>query len=213
MLDIPASFIISSRLSVLDSKEISNIIHLAQSRWNESQVQQRIKQGKMILGVGIANPQELATVMAYNVPIIHIRHDCISLQAVQKRREKQQKWIHGVQFLLSSSSWGLFGYYLQKLNLKRGMDTMELDVFEKGKLPIPHYIIFLGTLTISVSLGYFTKRLLYNKIRKNEYEYIDKQDIFILLRNDILYSRFRYFLQTVIPYCFIGLSVYRLKQK
>jgi hypothetical protein len=213
MLDIPASFIISSRLSVLGSKEISSIIQLAQTRWKESQIQQRIKQRKMILGVGISNPQELATVIEHDIPIIHIQHDCKSLQAVQKRRVKQQKWMHRVQFLLSSSSWGLFGYCIQKLNLKRGLDTMELDVFEKGKLPIPNYIIGIGTLTISVFLGYFTKRLLYNKIRKNEYEYIDKQDEFILLRNDVLYSQFRYILQTVIPYCFIGLSVYHLKQK
>jgi hypothetical protein len=212
MLDIPASLIIFSRLSALDSKELSNIIKLAQTRWKESQIQQRIRQQKMVLGVGISNPQELATVIEYDIPIVHIQHDCKSLQAVQKRRVKQQKWLHRVQFFLSSSSWGLFGYYLQKLKLERGMDTMELDVFEKGKLPIPNYIIGLGTLTVTFCLGYFTKRLLYNNIRKNEYEYIDK-DEFILLRNDILYSQFRYILQTIIPFCFIGLSVYQLKQK
>lgn len=216
MLDIPASFIISSRLSTLDSKDILRIIHLAQEKWNQAQVQHRMTKYKdtPIIGVGISNPQELSRVISSDIPIIHIQNDCKALQAVQKRHIAKTRFKNQLIMMGTSCLWGLFGYQVINTTskiLKRGSDMVQLPIFENGNLPIPNYIICGYTVSMTVILSWISKRLLYNRIRM-EYQYCEKEKEFLLLRNDVLYGKFRFFVQTIIPYCFIGLSVYRYKK-
>ncbi|KAG1077296.1 hypothetical protein G6F42_024939 [Rhizopus arrhizus] len=133
MIDIPASFIISSRLSVLDSKDILRVVHLAQQKWKESQVKSRMQQHSKtpLLAVGISNPQELSTVIASDIPIIHIENDCKALQAVQKREIQHQRHKSRVYMTLVSSLWGYLLYQLKYngiFRLKRGTDVVQLRV-------------------------------------------------------------------------------------
>lgn len=219
MLDIPASFIISSRLSTLDSKDILRIIHLAEPRWQEGQIKQRMLKhhSTPILGIGISNPQELSQVISSDIPIIHIQNDCKSLQAVQKRSIQQYRFTSRFLMTGTASLWGLFGHQVvssitQVLLKSQGNDMVQLPVLESGNIPVPKYIICGYTLSVTLLLGWISKRLLYDRMR-NEYQCMEKEGEFLLLRNDVLYGKFRYFIQTIIPYCFIGLSVYHYKIK
>jgi hypothetical protein len=215
MIDIPASFIISSRLSVLDSKDILRIIHVAQQKWKESQVRDRMLHYNKtpLLAVGISNPQELATVISNDIPVIHVQNDCKALQAVQKRDIQNQRRKSRIYMTLISSLWGFFLYqskYNNIFKLKRGADAVQLRVFERGSLPLPNTMIAGIGVGLTMCLTWITKRILYKK--RMQYDYIEEDDEFILLRNDILFSRFSYFITGVIPYCIIGLGMFSYKR-
>lgn len=215
MLDIPSCFVISSRLSTLDSKEVVGIIQLAGKKWNENQVLKRMNKYPVtpIIGVGISNPQELSRVISGDIPVMHIQDDCKALQAVQKRNIRNSRLCNRFVMMNSASLWGLFIHKMinnQGL-FKRGQDIIQVPIFETGNLPIPNYIVGICTISITFILSWITKRILFNKIR-NEYEYYMENNQVILIRNDVLYSKTRYIIQTLIPYCFIGLSVYHFKK-
>ncbi|CAO3626449.1 unnamed protein product [Mucor fragilis] len=216
MIDIPASFVISSRLSVLDSKDILRVIHLAQQRWRESQVTSRMQHHSTtpLLAVGISNPQELATVVANDIPIIHIENDCKALQAVQKREIQRQRHKSRVYLSLLSSVWGCLLYQLKYnslFRLKRGADVVQLRVFERGSLPLPNTLVAGISLGLTACLAWITKRVLHSK--RMQYGYIDGgDDGFVLLRNDVSFSRFRFLAADVIPYCIIGLATFSYKR-
>ncbi|KAI8979268.1 hypothetical protein BDF20DRAFT_804184, partial [Mycotypha africana] len=111
MIHIPSSYIISSRFSTLEPNDILKIIHLAEQKWNEREIQKRLKiPEKPFIGIGITNPQELDTVMnKQNIPIIHIHSDCKSLQANQKHKLKRQYYWHRCLWALESTLWGIIG--------------------------------------------------------------------------------------------------------
>ncbi|KAF1799164.1 hypothetical protein V8B55DRAFT_1518994 [Mucor lusitanicus] len=216
MIDIPASFIISSRLSVLDSKDILRVIHLAQQKWNESQVKSRMQHHSTtpLLAVGISNPQELSTVIANDIPIIHIESDCKALQAVQKREIQHQRHKSRVYMTLLSSLWGCLLYQLKYnglFRLKRGADVVDVRVFERGSLPLPNVMIAGISLGLTACLAWITKRRLHKK--RMQYDCIDGgDDGFVLLRNDVSFSRFSFIAADVIPYCIIGLAAFSYKR-
>ncbi|GAN08784.1 hypothetical protein MAM1_0223d08300 [Mucor ambiguus] len=216
MIDIPASFIISSRLSALDSKDILRVIHLAQQKWKESQVKSRMQHHSTtpLLAVGISNPQELSTVIANDIPIIHIENDCKALQAVQKREIQHQQRTSRVYMTLLSSLWGLLLCQLRYnglFKLKRGADVVDLRVFERGSLPLPNIMIAGTSLGVMACLAWITKRRLHKK--RMQYDCIDGgDDGFILLRNDVSFSRFSFIATDVIPYCIIGVGAFSYKR-
>ncbi|KAL9539663.1 hypothetical protein MBANPS3_010131 [Mucor bainieri] len=201
MIDIPASFIISSRLSVLDSKDILRVIHLAQLKWSESQVKSRMQQHSTapLLAVGISNPQELATVIASDIPIIHIENDCKALQAVQKREIQHQRRKSRVYMALLSSLWGVLLYQLKYnglFRLARGTEVVDLRVFERGRLPLPNMVVAGISLGVTACLAWITKRRLHRK--RMQYDYIDGgDDGFVLLRNDVSFSSFSFIARDV----------------
>lgn len=213
MLELNPSFVISSRLSTLDSKDILRIIHLAEKKWNKKQIKARMRQhgGTPILGVGISNPQELSRVMYDDIPVIHIQSDCKSLQAVQRKYIRNLKIWHRVLMIGTSSLWGMFGYGLTQFTFKRGNDTTQIRIFENGNIPVPNYILGASTLTFTFVLSWITKKLFYNI--RDEYQIQVQDGECILYRNDIIYSKFKYFIRIVVPYWFIGLSVFHLKSK
>ncbi|EPB82774.1 hypothetical protein HMPREF1544_10477 [Mucor circinelloides 1006PhL] len=216
MIDIPASFIISSRLSVLDSKDILRVVHLAQQKWKESQVKSRMQQHSKtpLLAVGISNPQELSTVIASDIPIIHIENDCKALQAVQKREIQHQRHKSRVYMTLVSSLWGYLLYQLKYngiFRLKRGTDVVQLRVFERGNLPLPNMMVAGISLGLTACLAWITKRLLFKK--RMQYDYIDGGDgDFVIIRNDVSFSKFSFIATDVIPYCIIGLGAFSYKR-
>lgn len=207
MLEVPSQFVISSRLSTLEAKEILEIIQFTAKIWNEKSVEQRMKRYPSIpiMGVGISNPQELQRVISGDIPVIHIQDNCEALQAVQKREIRNRHFYHRWLLLSSASIWGIWiGQLVKSMRLlKRGHDVIQVPLFEKGNLPIPNYMMGLCTLSVTCLLSWFTQRV-HQKIR-HEYAYFMDKKHMILVRNDVLYSKRRYFLQTVIPYCFIGL--------
>lgn len=213
MLELNPSFVISSRLSTLDSKDILRIIHLAEKRWNEKQIKARMSQhGETpVIGVGISNPQELSRVMYDDIPVIHIQSDCKSLQAVQRKYIRNLKIWHRVLMIGTSSLWGMFGYGLTQFGFKRGNDTTQIRIFENGNIPVPNYILGASTLTFTFVLSWITKKLFCNI--RDEYQIQMQDGECILYRNDIIYSKFKYFIRIVVPYWFIGLSVFHLKSK
>ncbi|CEP09704.1 hypothetical protein [Parasitella parasitica] len=215
MIDIPASSIISSRLSVLDSKDILRVIHVAQQKWKESQVKSRMLNHKTtpLLAVGISNPQELSTVISSDIPIIHIQNDCKALQAVQRREIQHQRHKSRIYMTLLSSLWGYVFYQLKHnsmFKLKRGADAVQYGVFERGNLPLPNVTIAGITLGLTACLSWVTKRILSQK--RLQYDYIQQNEEFVVVRNDILYSKASFFARDVIPYCVIGLGVFCYKK-
>lgn len=212
MLELPSSFVISSRLSTLDAKDVLGILHFAGKKWNERQVLARMRRypATPVMGVGISNPQELHRVICGDIPVIHIQKDCEALQAVQKRDIRHQRLYHGFAMINAASVWGLFIQKMMKGGIfERGQDVVQVAVFETGNIPIPNYVIGICTLSMTVILAWISKRVHHKMVHEYAYYMEDKQ--MILIRKDVLYSKGRLFLQTVIPYCFIGLSVYHYK--
>ncbi|KAI9361363.1 hypothetical protein BD770DRAFT_408524 [Pilaira anomala] len=142
MKEIPTRFIISSRLSTLEPKEIIRIVYLAGSQWNEKQVKERMAKypNRPFMGVGISNPQELSQVIKNDIPVIHIQEDCKALLGVQKRWVRNIKIWNRILNLTSASVWGLFSFKVIHIIqlLKRGDSNVQFPVFERGNLPIPN---------------------------------------------------------------------------
>ncbi|KAI8091877.1 hypothetical protein BDF21DRAFT_410424 [Thamnidium elegans] len=213
MKEIPTSFIISSRLATLEPKDIVRIVYLCGSKWNDTQVTSRMKRypNIPIIGVGISNPVELSRVIASDIPVIHIQNDCKALIAVQKRSTRNIKLYNRFLMINSAFMWGLFGYKMMNNKLfKKGQDYVQFSLFEKGKLPVPNHIMVGCLATITAILSMVTRRIL-NRVR-SEYSYFQQEEKVILIRNDVQYSNFSYFIRTVIPYCFIGFSVYNFRK-
>lgn len=214
MVEIPASFIISSRLSLLDTKEILDILRLAQQRWKEKQVKKRMIDHKdtPLFAVGISNPQELTTVMEQDIPAIHIQFDCKALQAVQKREIRQQQFTNRLFMLMTSSLWGLYVYHLKYSHIfKKGTDSVQLRVFERGTIPFPNAMVVGLGAGFSICLGWVSQRLLSRQ--RKQYYCVENEKEFLLLRNDIIRSPCRFVVSNVLPYCLIGLSVFIYKTR
>ncbi|KAI8640045.1 hypothetical protein BD408DRAFT_420379 [Parasitella parasitica] len=215
MIDIPASAIISSRLSVLDSKDILRVIHVAQQKWKESQVKSRMLNHKTtpLLAVGISNPQELSIVICSDIPVIHIQNGCKALQAVLRKQIHHQRHKSRIYMTLLSSLWGYVFYQLKHnsmFKLKRGADAVQFGVFERGNLPLPNVTIAGITIGLTACLTWVTKRILFQK--RMQYNYVHQNEEFVILRNDVLCSRASYLARDVIPYCVIGLGVFWYKK-
>jgi len=167
-----------------------------------------------LLAVGISNPQELSTVIASDIPIIHIENDCKALQAVQKREIQHQRHKSRVYMTLVSSLWGYLLYQLKYngiFRLKRGTDVVQLRVFERGNLPLPNMMVAGISLGLTACLAWITKRLLFKK--RMQYDYIDGGDgDFVIIRNDVSFSKFSFIATDVIPYCIIGLGAFSYKR-
>ncbi|KAI8082503.1 uncharacterized protein B0P05DRAFT_468044 [Gilbertella persicaria] len=214
MIELPSSYIISSRLSALDSKDVLRIVHFAQEKWKEQEIKKRMKKrGSPILGIGISNPEELSTLVANNIPVIHIQRECKSLQALQKRHFKEKKIKNRIYLWLTSSLWGILCKFIlrHKHRLKKGQDTFHFSVLNQSNVPIPHYMIGGITFTLTIGLCWITKKLLFQHIRTSEYYVHEKEGDFLLIRNDALYSKSQFIIQTIIPSFLIGFSVYYLK--
>ncbi|KAI9481158.1 MAG: hypothetical protein EXX96DRAFT_607914 [Benjaminiella poitrasii] len=218
MVNLPGSCILSSRLSTLDPKDIGRIIQIAQERWEEKQISKRLQKTndaeQIILAVGIANPRELEKVVSSQIPVIHIRPECQSLQAEQKRMIRHRKYSVGALFVASSTIWGLFAYFVQyhvTRLFQKGQEAVELHPLEGSKVivTIPNLVVASSCLAVTVGLGWLTKCVL--KMKRHAYEYHESHGEFILLRNDVLESVSGYCIKTIIPYCLIGLSVYKCK--
>ena len=212
MVNIPPTFITSSRLSTLEPKDILTILQLTEKKWNRTQIEKRMSLYKEtpLVGVGISNPQELDRVVYQDIPVIHIEKECKSLQAVQKKSARNIWFINRLLFVGTASMWGLFGYnILNKRFFKRGSDITQIAVLEKGTIPIPNYMVATFTLSMTCLLSWMTKRLLYNRMR-TEYEYNDQEGECILYRNDVIYSKLQYFLRVILPYCGFSLSFYSI---
>ncbi|ORE07160.1 hypothetical protein BCV72DRAFT_187632, partial [Rhizopus microsporus var. microsporus] len=116
MFDIPNQFIVSSRLSTLDSQDILAILQTAQSKWDERILLQRMRKHPKtpLICIGISNPQELERVIGHDIPVIHIQPDCKALQRVRERHDRYQSCINQLLWIGTSSLWGLLGYTVKK---------------------------------------------------------------------------------------------------
>lgn len=211
MIDLPSSCIISSRLSSLDSKEVTRIVEFAKEKWREDEIKKRMKRNRSspILGIGISNPEELCILVSNEIPVIHIQRECKSLQALQKRYCQTRKIKNRMYLLLTSSLWGMIYKFMMKHKgkLQRGEDTFHFSLLTRSNIPVPYYMIGGLTIGLTMSLCWFTQKLLRYGIRRSEYSVHEKNKVFLLIRNDALYSRSQFFMQTVVPSYLIGLSV------
>ncbi|KAI8377181.1 hypothetical protein EDC96DRAFT_494771, partial [Choanephora cucurbitarum] len=211
MIGLPSSCIISSRLSSLDSKDVIRIVEVAREKWREDEIKRRMKRNRSlpILGVGISNPEELCILASNDIPVIHIQRECKSLQALQKRCCRTRKIKNRLYLWLTSSLWGMICRFAIKYRgkLKRGEDTFHLSFLTRSNIPIPYYMIGGITFGLTMGLCWFTQKLLRRDIRRSEYSVHEKNGVFLLIRNDTLYSRSQFIIQTVVPSYFISLSV------
>ncbi|CAO3649493.1 unnamed protein product [Cunninghamella echinulata] len=214
MLDIPPSFIVSSKLSPLEPTDVLRLLGLAQTRWNDKCVEQSMIRypSRPILAAGISNPQDLQRVISYGVPVIHLENECQSLQRAQQRSLKELRYIHVIGFFSTASLWGSFSallVYLPSLHLHNQHHHYHyFHIYRKFIEKLPASIIYgISTMTF-VTLTLYTAQFM----RSLRYSYnmfiIDKESF--LLRNDVLYSNPWFFLKKVVPYCLTATTVFLL---
>ncbi|KAI8085177.1 uncharacterized protein BX664DRAFT_338735 [Halteromyces radiatus] len=199
MLNIPSSFILSSKLSPLEPKDVLRLLELAQTRWNDNCVQYCMDNhpNRPLLAAGISNPQDLQRVISYGVPVIHLEHDCQSLQGAQRRHLNDLKYIHFLEFISSAGCWGGLGALISHPRWSR-----------KVTENVPAAMIYGGTTMAIVALSLYTAQFM----RKLRYNYKLKmiKDEYFLLRDDVVYSGFWFVTKKIVPYCFTVASIYTL---
>ncbi|KAI8983503.1 hypothetical protein BDB01DRAFT_791023 [Pilobolus umbonatus] len=208
MINIPTSFIVQSRLASLESKDVGSIIGHAHNHTDEACLQSHMNNypNRPIIGIGISNPVELKRAIDMNTPIIHIYKDCRALQGVQRRAWRAHKVNRGMMFVISSSLWGLIGHYMKRIQWKRGEDVVMIPITSTGSVPVSNYTMVGVTLLVTVGMSIWSNRIL--RSVRSSYKVIDDHGEFFLLRDNILRSTAKYYMQTVIPYWLIGFTVY-----
>ncbi|KAG1056890.1 hypothetical protein G6F46_002732 [Rhizopus delemar] len=190
MFDIPNKFIVSSRLSTLDSKEILYILQLAHSNWEEQNLSKRMRRYPKtpIICIGISNPQELERVIHDDIPIIHIQENCIALQRVQERQDRYQNYINNLLWVGTSSLWGVVGYNIKRIKSFRGTQWK--------------MVISGGVVCLSMWTWYIILRM------KRHYKFLKDDGHAFLMRRDVLRSRRNAVMQLLIPFwLFAGYSI------
>ncbi|KAI8071297.1 hypothetical protein BC940DRAFT_234513 [Gongronella butleri] len=200
MLDVPASFIVSSKLSPLQPEDVDRLVQLVQTCWNDRCVAQlmHIQPPRPLVAAGIANPQDLTRVMTTGVPVIHLERECEALQSAQRKHWREIKRQQGIGYISSASVWGACGA-LCTVPWKRAW-------LDDGRLPAP--VIYGGTTMAVVGLGLYTAQLL-RSLRYN-YTIVHIDHEHFLLRDDALQSAARYLLKTLAPYCLLVVASYSL---
>ncbi|KAI8341401.1 hypothetical protein BC941DRAFT_467452 [Chlamydoabsidia padenii] len=199
MLDIPSSFILSSKLSPLEPKDVLRLLELAQTRWNDNCVERCMTThpNRPLLAAGISNPQDLQRVITYGVPVIHLERECQSLQGAQRRHLNDLKYIHLFGFVGSASGWGGLGALISNQRYSRKLAESA-----------PAAMIYGGTTMVVVALSLYTAQFM----RTLRYTYKLRMigDEYFLLRDDVVYSGAWFVLKKIVPYCFTVVSVYSL---
>lgn len=230
MFDIPNQFIVSSRLSTLDSQDILTILQTAQSKWDERILLERMRKHPKtpLICIGISNPQELERVIGHDIPVIHIQSDCKALQRVQERYDRYQGYINQLLWIGTNSLWGLLGYSIQII-VGPSPDTMATaiqlnpNVYSAGyqiygfgqtiwnKLAVKKFMQrvppkWLGILCGSgVCLSLWTVYLM--RRIKRHYKFIKDHEHVLLMRKDVMSARGHCWMQLFLPVCaFIGYS-------
>ncbi|KAI9270561.1 hypothetical protein BDA99DRAFT_502126 [Phascolomyces articulosus] len=191
MMEIPSSFIVSSKLSPLEPSEIPRIVHLARTKCRPKCLEKRMRHYPKtpIMAVNISNPHDMHRVMSADVPVIHIQQDCLALQSAQLRHTRELKYCRIAEGLLSSGLWAL--YFAAKRSTKRRF------------LYVP--------VILTAYTAYFlrTSRRDYTVISEQE----ENNDDFVLVRNDVRRSPIQFILGTWVPYCMLGVSLYGIIYK
>ncbi|KAI9264432.1 hypothetical protein BY458DRAFT_514000 [Sporodiniella umbellata] len=194
MFNIPNKFIVSSRLSTLDSQDILRILQVTQSNWDEKILARRMRQYPQIpiICIGISNPQELDRVVNDNIPIIHIQDTCIALQRVQERQGNFMHYVNCLLWMGTSSAWFLVGYTARKTKIFEENSRMMLGI--SG-----------GVICLSLWTYYVVLRM------RRHYLFLKEKGRVILMRKDILRSRHT-LIQILMPlWALIGYSFEKLQ--
>ncbi|KAG2225093.1 hypothetical protein INT45_011775, partial [Circinella minor] len=199
-MEIPSSFIVSSKLSPLEPTEIPRIVHLAKAKCRSKCLEKRMRlyPKTPIMAVGISNLHDIQRVMTADVPVIHIQQDCLALKSAQLRHTRELKYCRIVEGLLSSGLWAV--YFAAKRTTKRRF------------LYVP--------VILTAYTAYFlrTSRRDYTVVGEhlhNQQNNVNNSslDDFVLVRNDVRRSHIQFMLGTWVPYCILGVSLYGIIYK
>ncbi|KAI9488000.1 hypothetical protein BDB00DRAFT_850597 [Zychaea mexicana] len=183
-MDIPTSFIVSSKLSPLEPADIPRIVHLAKQKCRPSCLERRMRKHPKtpIMAVGISNLHDMQRVMTADVPVIHIQQDCLALRGAQLRHTRELKYCRVVEGLLSSGLWAL--YFAAVTTGTRS------SMMKRRFLYVP--------MILTAYTAYFLRT------SRRDYTVLEDNASFVLVRNDVRRSRVQFVLRTWVPYCILG---------
>ncbi|KAL0081425.1 hypothetical protein J3Q64DRAFT_1732118 [Phycomyces blakesleeanus] len=197
MIDIPSSYIVSSKLSPLEPQDVLRVLRLVQSEWNDECVKDRMNRHPTpLIAVGIANPHDLQRVVRVGVPVIHLDRECRALKAAQARYLRELKY---GQILASVGSAVLSGVLVAR-GLKQ-MNGRSLRALLSKKSWFWMYfggagLIWIGQVSLMRAL-------------KESYGLVTLQDECFMVRRDLVVNKWRSVLQRWLPYCLLVGSVFR----